>query len=163
MKKLLLLALLFISLIQTANASHLVGGEIELEHVSDTSYIFRLFTYFDLINGDPTAKETKIEITIRSVATDDIVNHFPVFLREQDTVEYSNPECDNGSLKTIRYTFRKPIELSPAVFNEPAGYYITWERCCRNGDIVNIQRPDSTAQVFYMEYAPNREGWSTFL
>jgi gliding motility-associated-like protein len=154
MKKLLLLTLFLFSLLPSAKASHLVGGEIELEHVADTSYIIRVFTYFDLINGDPTAKETKIFITIRSKATDSLISHFPIFLREQDTVEYSNPECDDGSLKTIRYTFREPITLSPAIFNEPAGYYVTWERCCRNGDIVNIEAPDSTAQVFYMEMPP---------
>lgn len=35
--------------------------------------------------------------------------------------------------------------------NNPNGYYIMWERCCRNSTVVNIQAPDDTGIAFYCE------------
>jgi gliding motility-associated-like protein len=35
--------------------------------------------------------------------------------------------------------------------NNTHGYYITWERCCRNSSVVNINNAYSTGMVFYFE------------
>jgi hypothetical protein len=34
------------------------------------------------------------------------------------------------------------------------GYFIVWERCCRNDDINNIVDPGDTGMVFYLEFPP---------
>lgn len=35
--------------------------------------------------------------------------------------------------------------------NNPNGYYISWERCCRNALISNLTQPNNTGIAFYME------------
>ncbi len=35
--------------------------------------------------------------------------------------------------------------------NNPFGYYLSWERCCRNAIISNIVSPSNTGMVFYAE------------
>ncbi|MEZ5067625.1 MAG: hypothetical protein R2847_03690 [Bacteroidia bacterium] len=35
--------------------------------------------------------------------------------------------------------------------NNPSGYYISWERCCRNNATLNLNRPGDTGIAYYME------------
>jgi hypothetical protein len=51
--------------------------------------------------------------------------------------------------------------LSPETFNDPEGYYVAWERCCRNYSITNIfsddpstQTGNSAGQTFLLEFPP---------
>ncbi|MBX9850340.1 MAG: gliding motility-associated C-terminal domain-containing protein, partial [Cytophagaceae bacterium] len=46
------------------------------------------------------------------------------------------------------------VVLDPAKYNNPNGYYIVWENCCRNGIIKNIVDPDVEGMAFYMEFPP---------
>ncbi|MGB0526070.1 MAG: gliding motility-associated C-terminal domain-containing protein, partial [Flammeovirgaceae bacterium] len=41
-----------------------------------------------------------------------------------------------------------------AIYTEPDGYYLVWERCCRNQVIDNIERPDTAGMTFYLEFPP---------
>jgi hypothetical protein len=52
--------------------------------------------------------------------------------------------------------------MFPQNFNDPGGYYIVWERCCRNNIITNIIQPEATGQTFYMEFPPVFLGGSNF-
>ncbi len=62
-------------------------------------------------------------------------------------------------LNLFRIDTLDPI-LSDSRFNDPQGYYIVWERCCRNYAITNIysENPDvssrAAGQTFYLEFPP---------
>ncbi len=61
------------------------------------------------------------------------------------------------------------ITLSPDTFNDPQGYYISWQRCCRNYSITNIYSEDpstggiSAGQTFYLEFPPVVKNGTQFI
>ena len=49
------------------------------------------------------------------------------------------------------------LELSPTEYNDPEGYYIAWERCCRNNFVNNINyqgQINTVGQTFFLQFPP---------
>src|SRR5690349_17179063 len=139
MKRILLL--FFCCLFIPVMASHIVGGEFEVIHISGFTYRVNLIVYFDEINGAQTIKDTDAVIVARIYRVSDnaFMRDIPLFLDPSiPNVPYTQPECSIGKLKTSKMVYSNSIALSPDTFNDPEGYYIVWERCCRNYTISNI-------------------------
>lgn len=71
-------------------------------------------------------------------------------------VDYITTKClsvPTGLCVEVGY-YSKVITILPSLYNNNAGYYITWERCCRNKVIVNINNPEAAGMTFYMEIPP---------
>ncbi len=164
MKRVLLV--LFCVLAFPVVASHIVGGEFELIHLSGNLYRLNLIIYFDKINGTPGAKDDGVNsprATIFRKKDGVQMQTVTLLLTEESAVAYTQPECSNDGLKTDRLYYTSLISLSPAVYNDPEGYYISWQRCCRNYQIDNIfsdnpqgssNSPTSAGQTFYLEFPP---------
>ena len=156
-KRIFLLFLVLTPLLGTS--SHIVGGEFELIHITGFQYKLNMVLYFDELNGAPGAKDLGGE-NIRIYRMFDNFGMLDVHLTYigETSVDYTQPSCSHGELKTTRILYSADILLSPDVFNHPAGYYITWERCCRNYTITNIfsQNPSTNwaGQTFYLEFPP---------
>ncbi|MHA6247994.1 gliding motility-associated C-terminal domain-containing protein [Pontibacter sp. CAU 1760] len=148
---LLVFALLF-SLV--AKATHIVGGEFELQHLNNFNYRITLNLYFDAVNGSPGALDPSITVNFFSKATNQRIASQEMSIQQQSLVPYTNIDCTVGQLVTRKIVYYQTIYLDPLKFNNPSGYYVTWERCCRNGTINNIISPQDAAQTFYMEFPP---------
>jgi hypothetical protein len=57
-----------------------------------------------------------------------------------------------GGLRTRKLVYRTNITLLPTNYNNPQGYYVAVERCCRNNSISNIITPGDAGQAFYLEF-----------
>lgn len=141
-------------------ASHIVGGEFELIHISGSLYRLNLIIYFDEINGAPGAKDASASVTIYR-KRDKVRMGSLVLIRTSETnVPYTQPECSNGEIITTKLLYTSTITLSPEQYNDPEGYFVVWERCCRNYTITNIysQVPQgnniAAGQTFYLEFPP---------
>lgn len=179
MKRILLVLVCLLS--APAMASHIVGGEFEwvFKGVTATGhhrFTLSLILYFDVRNGSPGALDEVVDVRIfRKRDNRIMVNFLRMTRREMSRVQYKRPACatQNGSLITDRifYTYtvngqQAEIILDPALYDDPEGYYISWERCCRNYNITNIysEPPDGlggryAGQTFYMEFPPlQRDG-----
>jgi gliding motility-associated-like protein len=136
-------------------ATHIVGGEFELTHISGTAYQLSLNLYFDAANGQPGANDPSIRVSIFEKGTNRRIGNEIFMPRISETfVNYTNIECTIGSLQTKKILYSLTINLNPTVFNHPQGYYVVWERCCRNNIITNIQFPADAGMSFYMEFPP---------
>ncbi len=139
-------------------ASHIVGGEFELVHISGNTYRLNLIIYFDKINGAPGAKDPSVSVTIYSKKDKTLMATVFLPLSTESNVPYTQPECSNGEIITNKLTYTSTITLSPDRFNDPEGYFVVWERCCRNYTINNIysQIPGAgniaAGQTFYLEF-----------
>ncbi|MBL7860180.1 MAG: gliding motility-associated C-terminal domain-containing protein [Cyclobacteriaceae bacterium] len=158
MKRFFLTFLLLISF--PVLASHIVGGEFELIHISGSLYRLNLIIYFDEINGAPGAKDASASVTIYR-KRDKVRMGSLVLIRTGETnVPYTQPECSNGEIITTKLLYTSTITLSPEQYNDPEGYFVVWERCCRNYTITNIysQVPQgnniAAGQTFYLEFPP---------
>lgn len=154
MKKLLLLIAFTFSAFHSF-ATHIVGGEFELNHISGYSYQLALNLYFDAANGDPGANDPTIRVSIFEKASDRQVGLEILLPRTTESfVHYTNIDCAIGSLITKKILYSVTILLSPEVYTHPQGYYVVWERCCRNNVISNIRNPADAGMSFYMEFPP---------
>lgn len=151
-------------------ASHIVGGEFELLHISGSNYRINMILYFDSLNGDPSAKD--LSVTARIYRKGDNVKMMDVLLRltSETRVLYTQPSCSNGNLVTHKLIYTTTVTLSDDQFNAPEGYYIVWERCCRNYGITNIYSENTQAggriyagQTFYMEFPPVMKDGKPFI
>ena len=163
MKKLLLF-ILFLLLWQLPSwATHIVGGEFQLKHVGGANYQVTLNMYFDRINGNPGAIDPVITVSIFEKGTNRRMVNFNMSNPEATPVAYTSIVCTSGSLSTDKIVYTQNILLEPAVFNSANGYYMVWERCCRNGVINNIINPGAAGQTFYLEFPAVTRNNQTFI
>ena len=162
MKKFLFITLLILVCKGSSFASHIVGGEFELIYVSGNNYRLNLIIYFDEIYGNPGAKYSPTPIAWIYRKKDNApMRQVTLPFVSEELVQYTIPACaDDATVKTTKMLFSSSISLNPDEFDDPDGYYIVWQRCCRNYNIVNIVSEDPNAggigagQTFYLEIPP---------
>ncbi len=158
MKRFFLTLLLLISF--PLVASHIVGGEFELIHISGSTYRLNLIIYFDQINGAIGAKDPSVTATIYRKRDKVFMGQVILPLSSETNVPYTQPVCSSGEIVTSKLLYTSTLTLSPAIYNDPEGYFVVWERCCRNYTITNIysQQPQganvAAGQTFYLEFPP---------
>lgn len=154
--------LLLIGWAVPVHATHIVGGEFGLTYVKRGQYDLRLTLYFDAINGSIGAIDTAVRVFIFPKRPGSTFSKEIIMQLDPDIefVAYSNPDCQftDGAVRTRILSYVKRINLPPDQFADTLGYYVVWERCCRNGTITNIMDPGSTGQTFYLEFPSIRRG-----
>lgn len=153
MKKLIVVGLLIL-MGSYAKANHIVGGELELVHLDGFNYRLNLIQYFDLAQTGNPGPEASLEAYIFRKRDNVIMDIRTLPLSNQDLVPYTNIACIIDELSTLRAVFTTDIFLSPEQYNDPEGYYIVWERCCRNFAITNIQNPGGTGMTYLLDFPP---------
>lgn len=143
--------------------SHIIGGEMTYQYMgkSGSSFVYQvsLSIYEDCKNGNPLAIAQDNPAII--VAYDGVGN--PVAL---DTAVYFDSSISvptNFSSKCItnppevcclKKTFQKTYYFPP----NATGYIVTYQRCCRNAQIVNIEDPGNTGCTYYCRIPPYNKG-----
>jgi gliding motility-associated-like protein len=146
------LLLLLLLAAAPARATHIVGGELDLQYLQGDRYQLSLNLYFDAINGSPGALDADLTAGIFDKATNRQVAVLVLPLTSNLPLSYTNPACAVGSLSTRRLLYRNTIDLPASTYNSAQGYYVAVERCCRNIIIANIDQPGAAAQAFYLEF-----------
>jgi hypothetical protein len=158
MKKYLFTSLLLVVL--PVYASHIVGGEFELLHISGYNYKLNMILYFDDINGNPGALDNAVTVSFYRKRDNLHITDLTLPLLSRTRVSYTQPACSSGYIETDRLFYSSNITLAPETFNDPGGYYASWQRCCRNYNITNIYSQDpgfggiAAGQTFYIEFPP---------
>lgn len=151
--------LLFCVIAGQAAASHIVGGDLTYRCVgpgpnNTTRYEIRLEIYQDCYNGAPQA-----------IAEDN-----PAYLRifEGNGASYIFDSIGASSILIVPPNFNNICVTNPpsvclrkATFvrtynlpNNSTGYIIAYQRCCRNGNIVNIGSPGITGTTYFCNIPP---------
>jgi len=141
-----------------------VGGEFELRYISGINYRLDLIWYFDVKNNPgriPEQQEPTITVSIFRKFDNFRMNTVTLSFPVKTSVGYTQLDCARGEVVTDKLVYTSIIQLSPSVYDHPDGYYISWERCCRNYTITNIFSEDTQAgginyagQTFYLEFPP---------
>ena len=141
-------------------ASHIVGGEFEIIHLTGNRYRINLILYFDELNGSVGARDPNVEARIFRKRDNALMMDIFLSSPSQTPVNYTQPACSNGEIVTSRIVYTGVVTLSQSQFSDAQGYYLSWERCCRNYDITNIYSDDPltggryAGQTFYLEFPP---------
>lgn len=160
----LLLFLLVCMCSHVANANHIVGGGIELVHLSGSNYKLSLIQYRDAIQQENTVIEPYITVRIFRQGDNRVVKDVVLYFSEEKELEYTSPECVGDLLKTIQVTYSAYVVMSATDYNHPQGYYVAWERCCRNNNIdnINLVAPNTVGQTYYLAFPPVEKNGKAF-
>src|SRR5690606_4845152 len=76
-------------------ASHIVGGEFEIIHLSGYRYRVNLILYFDELNGSDGARDPNVNARIFRKRDDRMMMEVYLPFVSQTTVSYTQPACSN--------------------------------------------------------------------
>lgn len=149
-----LLVILMALFFNAANANHIVGGEFELVHINGYNYELRLIQYRDAIQQENTVTDPFVLVKIFQKSNNRVMGDFILNFAEESALNYNNPSCTDDVIKTTKQIYSASIYLNPEIFNHEQGYYVAWERCCRNNSIDNIQlpSPNTVGMTYYLEF-----------
>lgn len=152
-----LLFVFFYLIIIPLFANHIYGGNLSIKALTDKGdYKVSLVLFLDKRHVDPTANYESATVYIFR-KRDNRPMGSPIYLRKdfETPLFKDSPNCNNlYPLDLLSITYSSNIYLSASAYNDPQGYYIIWERCCRNQDIVNIVNPSQTGIVFRLDFPP---------
>ena len=146
--------LILISLSGITNASHIVGGGFNIVWLHDSTYQLTLRILRDC--SSQTQLDKTISVGIFDKQTDLRQDIIMMDLGPVNKINFISVKCMSvpSGVCTELGSYTKVITLSPKKYNNSVGYYISWERCCRNNIISNITNPGNSSMAFYMEIPP---------
>lgn len=137
-----------------AFATHIIGGEITYNHLTGNDYQINLTVYRDCYNGIPPFDNpafvkivdsngnvvTTIQMQLVSSSTMTLVNYT------------SNCVMTPTDICVEQGIYNNTVNLPPIT----GGYTIAYQRCCRNGTVLNIFNPAGTGAT-YLTHIPGSE------
>src|SRR6185369_2724724 len=106
--------------------------------LSGYNYRLNMVLYFDDIHGSAGAFDNSVTASIYRKRDNAFMTDVALQFFSRTPVLYSQPLCTADTVKTDRILYSATITLSPDTFNDAGGYYVSWQRCCRNYTIKNI-------------------------
>jgi len=141
-------------------ASHIVGGEMTYRCLgagsgNTTLYEISLTIYHDCLNGQPQAIVDDNPAFLGIYDGNNLLQFVDtgVYYTSRMTVpaNFSNNCITNYPLTCLqKMTFKKTYSLP----NNLSGYYIVYQRCCRNEHISNIGNPGETGATYFCKIPP---------
>lgn len=132
-------------------ATHIVGGELYYDKLNDSTYKITLKVYRDCINGvapfdgvgnGATAILTVYQGPSTLFGTYDL--GAPVVTPIPPTI--NNPCIQPpGGICVEEGVYTYTLTLPP----KAGGYYLIYQRCCRNGTILNLVNPGNQGSTYY--------------
>ncbi len=155
--------LMMFSGINSVYAAHIVGGDFSYRHISEDTYEFKMKMYRDC-GGGGALFENFLLVGIYDKETNAQVDEIRMPRKTIYSIKF-NTGCTSPQLRCVETgIFTGTIKLPKEIYNNTDGYYIQWERCCRNDIIKNIIDPGATPMAFYMEFpSPYPSGGSQFV
>ncbi len=142
-----------------AVATHIVGGEMTYKCLGNNVYQLRLDIYQDCLTGDPQAIAQDNPAYISIYYGDGTV--YPFGNRDYDSISASSlilvpPNFKNDCVKNPPATCLRKVSFIKNYTLPPSstGYRIYYQRCCRNGSIVNIINPGAVGATYSCTIPP---------
>lgn len=140
------------SMLQT-RATHIVGGEIYYDYLGNNKYKITLKVYRDCFNGIPPLDNPALLRVYDAAGA--IVDTFEVSMLSISNVPPSinNPCITPPGTECVEEGIYVDTLILPP---RAGGYYVVYQRCCRNNSILNIVNPGNTGTT-YWEHIPGPE------
>jgi len=154
MKKILLILVVLVTAF-SSNATHIVGGEIQYEHLGGASYKLIVNLYRDC---DPASVDFPTNAIVRiDRGNGTFFADFTLPMLSRDTL---NPPLDTC---VVDPGICVEEAIYSIIINLPAGtggYHLYSQYCCRNFSINNISNPGNMFETFYA-YVPDNNIYLT--
>lgn len=144
----------------SSRASHMIGGDVTYRCMGNNNFEITITLYQDCQYGEPEAilDDNPAEFAIYTGGPNPtlfMAQSRPAVATDNVPANFSN-ECINNYPTTCmrRQIFRFTVNLPP----NPQGYYIVYQRCCRNAAINNIQTPGNIGVTYGTRIPPFASG-----
>ncbi|GAB4025172.1 gliding motility-associated C-terminal domain-containing protein [Spirosoma koreense] len=137
-------------------ATHQVGGHLEMQAIGDVPGHYRIVVTNYLEDGTQGISRQASTGNVGIFRLRDNVQ-MTTFTVQQTGVKapiiYANEFCaSQRNLHFVVWTYEATIQLAPASYADPQGYYISYQTRNRNAGINNINTPDQVGFTFYLEF-----------
>jgi gliding motility-associated-like protein len=150
LKKVIFILIWFLSL--KAGATHIVGGEMIYDDIGGGNYRITLKVYRDCYNGIPPLDgQGSNSVPAYITVYDGAQNLIGVYDIGAPVVTTVPPAINNPCIITPNTVcveqgvYSYTLNLPP----HAGGYYVVYQRCCRNGTILNIVQPGLVGSTYY--------------
>ncbi|QKZ13195.1 gliding motility-associated C-terminal domain-containing protein [Spirosoma sp. KUDC1026] len=146
---------------KVAWATHQVGGQLEMRPVNGATGRYRFIVTNYLESGARADRQGGGLVGIFRKRDNVQMTNFRVAeTGTRQSVIFANAVCAaQGNLNFIVATFEAEVQLNPTTYNDPMGYYVSYQTGNRNGGLVNIISPLQIGFTFYLEFpALSRNG-----
>ena len=143
-------------------AVHIFGGDFRMiAQPTQGNYILTLTLYADALSlnstiGNGSNNDASATVYIFRKRDHAPIGSFelPQQVNQNKPIIYQNEACAGTQrLQTIAQIYSRTINLDPALYNDPGGYYIIWERCCRTAGVDNLNETGrNVGMVFTLEF-----------
>ena len=139
-----------------SRANHILGGNFELNNTGTVGYYeLNLKLFFDLARRPISAvDDNNLKIAIYRKSDNRQMRLLTLGSPNLagSPFVYTNENCAaTQGLKVTTLEYTQDIYLNPLEYNDPKGYYIVWDRCCRN-QADNIANSLASGMLFYLEF-----------
>ncbi len=159
---------LFFTLIMSSisiRANHILGGNFELNNTGTNGYYeLKLNLFFDKARRAISAADNNLKVAIYRKSDNRLMRSLTLSSSQiQGTpLVYTNERCAvSQGLNVAIISFTENLYLDPNTYDDPQGYYVVWDRCCRN-EASNIANSLNTGMLFYLEFPPLLKAGSEF-
>lgn len=130
--------------------SHIVGGDLYYEYKGGDSFIISLDVYIDCYNGRPSsiASDTVAHFGIYARTDSSLYRSFTLSRISQTRIRKLNYNCLDTPTNVCveRFSYQTTIALPDA----PDGYLVTYQRCCRNNTILNLDLFNGVGATYFV-------------
>lgn len=142
--------LLLLSLMDRVSAYHIAGGDITTQWIGNNNLKLELKLYRDCSNPSAANFDPTIIISAYQKSTNQLQDTFHIDLAAVVDLELAGNSCLTPPAICMQQgDYVRVIQLPPVA----GGYYLVWERCCRNNTVTNLSQPDQTPMLFYHDVA----------
>jgi len=154
-------SILFFLLTGKAYADNYFGAQLSMKPINQNGKNFRVtvITYMDNRYAPiPASNIPNLELAVIWRKRD---NEMMLLLNlrsrgdSSHVINFPNAKCAKENDLDIYYTtVFQDIYLDPALYNDPQGYYIAFDRCCRAVDLNNITDSGNISLTEILEFPP---------
>lgn len=119
----------------TVRATHIIGGEVSMKAIGTTPGLFRLQLnqYWDETKTGTGNRDPSVTLLVYRKQNPKLIESIVLNLQETKPLTFDNEAC--AKLRKLSFTqalYYKNYQFDPTLYTDPGGYYMVWERCCRN-------------------------------
>jgi gliding motility-associated-like protein len=138
-----------------------------MQAVGKTPGLFRiqLTQYFDATQLGSSGPDSFVRVYVYRKQNPVLMDTITLPIHELATLTFANEAC--ASLRRLNFLegrYYTTRQFDPERYTDPGGYYIIWDRCCRNDALTNVDGtiPAGVGMVFYLEFPPMTKNGASF-
>jgi hypothetical protein len=154
LNKLLLILFLAISIHFSSNASHIIGGDIQVSYQGNNTYFVKANRYVNEISviQNRLGVDPYANLSCYDVLTNTFQFNLALPINSNNSINSNSNYCvDPNVVQTNLQQYSGNMYFGGNL-NPNVEYYLVWELCCRNVLITNLSAPDSQNSLLYVMF-----------